>query len=89
MFEMIGIDRPEKSYYIYMDDEFLGTMPATEVLTIEGVSLGTHLFRATDHATMMISSHLRQENDLYERFNGPICLGMIEYEVKEGINVEI
>lgn len=34
----------------------------------------------------MISSPLRPENNLYEKFNSLICFGMIGYEVKEGIN---
>ena len=86
IFEMIGVDRPEKSYYIYMDDEFLGMMTALEALTREEVPLGTHVFRATDQATTMLSPHLRQENDLYKKLNGFICGGMIEYAVQEGIN---
>jgi len=85
--EIVGIDRPEKSYYIYMDDEFLflGTMTASEALTIEEVPLGMHIFRATDQAPMMVFSRSRLENDLYEK-NGLICSGAIGYEVKKGIN---
>jgi hypothetical protein len=89
---LIGIERPEKTYYIYMDDElvFLGTMNATAVLTVQKVPLGMHIFKATDQPPTMISSPFRPENNFYEKFNGLICFGMIVYEVKEGINyVEI
>jgi hypothetical protein len=87
MTEIVGIDRPEKSYYIYMDDEFLflGTMTSSEALTIEEVPLGMHIFRATDQAPMMIFSRSGLENDLSEKIS-LICSGMIAHNVKEGIN---
>jgi hypothetical protein len=87
MSEIVGIDRPEKSYYIYMDDEFLllGTMTSSEALTIEDIPLGMHIFRATDQSPMMIFSRSGLENDLYEK-NSLICSGMIGHKVKEGIN---
>ena len=87
MSEIVGIDRTEKSYYIYMDDEFLflGMMTPSEALTIEEIPLGMHIFRATDQAPMMIFSRSGLENDLSEKIS-LICSGMIGHQVKEGIN---
>jgi len=90
---IIGVDRerPEASYYIYMDDVYKGMLTVSTPLTLEDVSTEIHTFEASNYMMVDISSDRNRVRgiDLEEDLTGKnafICNGSIVYEVKPGIN---
>jgi len=88
---IIGVDRerPEETYYIYMDDDYKGVITVSGVLTLEDVSTGIHTFEASNHMVVGISSDRQSIIDTKSDLTGKVavfCNGSIEYKVTTGIN---